>query len=516
VKRRTARPWILGGVAVILGVAALGTSARYLEQRLAGKIHAAAAAAGLRITFDELRVGLSPPFRMSGLAIERPGQAAVRIDKVTATPRLGPGLRPGLRVWLGSLTAQLPADLEARLKPSVWDLDPGRSLTLISPGGHLVLTSSAGPRGQVLNLEAGRLPLDQLVSFELEDVRNGNLGFLDGEARLEGDPRTDFGASWRFDAVGAETTGSVSVTPAGGGDPDLGIEIRFEGVDFGRVFVALGLQDGEEAPLGSLKGEVSARGTLRDPAGLEVRQEIDFSPPQRLPPGISRLRGDFSHEVITNLGVEKRIEVSPESADFIPLSDVPPLFIRALLIAEDSAFFSHPGIDLTEMPRAIATNWARGEAVRGASTITQQLAKNLFLNREKSLHRKLKELSYSFLLESAIGKSRILEIYLNIIEWGPGLYGLKPAARHYFAKHPQALTPKEIAFLVSMIPGPIKYQRSIQGGEMGPGFENLVNNLLVKLRSVDALTEEEYEAARAETLVIGPLSEEATSKEAPR
>ena len=196
------------------------------------------------------------------------------------------------------------------------------------------------------------------------------------------------------------------------------------------------------------------------------------------------------------------VEVTPESADFIAIADVPPLFVRALLIAEDAAFFGHPGIDLTELPKAIAANIARGGAVRGASTITQQLAKNLFLSREKSLQRKLKELSYSFLLESTLGKQRILEIYLNVIEWGPGLYGLRPAAHHYFDKEPAALSPREIAFLVSMIPGPVKYQRSIQGGEVTSGFDTLVNNLLVKLRSVDALSEEEFQAALAETLAF--------------
>ena len=154
------------------------------------------------------------------------------------------------------------------------------------------------------------------------------------------------------------------------------------------------------------------------------------------------------------------------------------------------------------MPKTLATNWERGEAARGGSTITQQLAKNLFLTREKSLHRKLQELSFSFLLESTLGKSRILEIYLNIIEWGPGLYGLKPAAQHYFDKDPWALSPKEIAVLVSLIPGPVKYQRSIQGGELRRGFETLVKNLLVKMRSVDAISEDEFQAALAEKLVF--------------
>jgi membrane peptidoglycan carboxypeptidase len=218
---------------------------------------------------------------------------------------------------------------------------------------------------------------------------------------------------------------------------------------------------------------------------------------------VARLRGDFVHEVTAADGRRQTIEVSPASPGFIARADIPPLFVQTLLIGEDAAFFSHRGLDLGELPKALAANWAQGRAVRGASTITQQLAKNLFLSREKSLHRKLQELALAFLLESALGKDRILEIYLNVIEWGPGLYGLRPAARYYFGKEPGALTPKEMAFLVALIPGPIKYQRSFEDGSLSPGFEPLVTNLLVKLRSVDALSEEEYAAALAQTLSFG-------------
>jgi len=99
--------------------------------------------------------------------------------------------------------------------------------------------------------------------------------------------------------------------------------------------------------------------------------------------------------------------------DFIALRDVPPLFVRTLLLAEDTGFYGHRGIDLRELPAALLTNWSRGGAARGASTITQQLAKNLFLSRDKQLGRKLQELAITFLLESALGKDRILEIYLT-------------------------------------------------------------------------------------------------------
>jgi membrane peptidoglycan carboxypeptidase len=194
--------------------------------------------------------------------------------------------------------------------------------------------------------------------------------------------------------------------------------------------------------------------------------------------------------------------VSPASPDFIPLSEVPPLFVRTLLLGEDSGFFGHSGLDLSELPSAILTNWTRGGAVRGASTISQQLAKNLFLSRDKNVGRKLQELSLALLLEAGLSKARILEIYVNVIEWGPGLYGLRPASRHYFAREPSDLTPAQMALLVSLVPGPVKYQRSLASGRPSPGFRPLVDGLLAKLRSVDLLTEDEYEAARADALDV--------------
>jgi monofunctional biosynthetic peptidoglycan transglycosylase len=221
-----------------------------------------------------------------------------------------------------------------------------------------------------------------------------------------------------------------------------------------------------------------------------------------MPPAISRLRGDFVFGSDNGPGPHLPVDVSPSSPDFIALRDVPPLFVRTLLLAEDAGFYGHRGIDLRELPSALLTNWSRGEAARGASTITQQLAKNLFLSRDKEVGRKLQELAITFLLESALGKDRILEIYLNIIEWGPDLRGLRPAARSYFGREPQALTPAEMAFLVAIIPGPIKYQSSFAHGTPGPGLRSLIAGLLAKLRSVNAIGEEEYLQALGEPIVV--------------
>ena len=138
------------------------------------------------------------------------------------------------------------------------------------------------------------------------------------------------------------------------------------------------------------------------------------------------------------------------------MRDVPPLFVRTLLLAEDTSFYGHRGIDLRELPGALLTNWSRGGAARGASTITQQLAKNLFLSREKQIGRKLQELAITFLLESGLGKQRILEIYLNVVEWGPGIYGAEAAAKHHFGTTAARLSKDQAARLAAILPSPLR------------------------------------------------------------
>src|SRR5579862_8402854 len=265
---------------------------------------------------------------------------------------------------------------------------------------------------------------------------------------------------------------------------------------------SLGMAPGGGRELGSATIDVRVRGRLADPASLSVSQKINFRPPHQMPPAVARLRGDFIFSSDEGPGPHRPLDVSLASPDFIALRDVPPLFVRTLLLAEDTGFYGHRGIDLRELPAALLTNWSRGGAARGASTITQQLAKNLFLSRDKQLGRKLQELAITFLLESALGKDRILEIYLNIIEWGPDLRGLRPAARRYFGREPRELTPAEMAFLVSIVPGPIKYQSSFAHGTPGPGLRSLIDELLAKLRSVDAIGEEEYGRALGEPIVV--------------
>ncbi len=127
---------------------------------------------------------------------------------------------------------------------------------------------------------------------------------------------------------------------------------------------------------------------------------------------------------------------------------------RAVLVAEDAAFWDHDGVDYVELQKSIELDWSRGQLVRGASTITQQLAKNLYLSPSRNPVRKLRELVVARRLEAELPKARILELYLNLIEWGDGVYGVEAAARTYFSVPASALGPSEAALLAGAIINP--------------------------------------------------------------
>ncbi len=131
-----------------------------------------------------------------------------------------------------------------------------------------------------------------------------------------------------------------------------------------------------------------------------------------------------------------------------------PALTRAVLVAEDAAFWQHDGVDYAELQNSIEVDWARGALTRGASTITQQLAKNLYLSPSKNPLRKFRELIIARRLEAELSKQRIFELYLNVIEWGDGIYGAEAAAGAYFHKSAAALGPSEAALMAGAIINP--------------------------------------------------------------
>lgn len=154
---------------------------------------------------------------------------------------------------------------------------------------------------------------------------------------------------------------------------------------------------------------------------------------------------------------------------------------RALIVSEDAKFVDHEGFDWDGIAQAYEKDWRKGRIVAGGSTISQQLAKNLFLSTRRSPWRKGEEAIITVMLEHIMDKRRILEIYLNVIEWGNGIFGAEAAAQHYFGIHAAELTPDQAAKLAAMVPNPRFYDRHREA----PGLMRKTGIILERLDYAD-------------------------------
>ncbi len=143
---------------------------------------------------------------------------------------------------------------------------------------------------------------------------------------------------------------------------------------------------------------------------------------------------------------------------WVPLERIAPELRNAVIVAEDADFYRHQGVDWDAVWDAVEKNWREGRIYRGGSTITQQLAKNLYLDPSKTASRKIKEAVIAMRMEHRLSKSRILELYLNVAEWGRGIYGAEAAARHYYGKSAADLTITEASWLAAILPSPWRYE----------------------------------------------------------
>src|SRR4030043_81542 len=143
---------------------------------------------------------------------------------------------------------------------------------------------------------------------------------------------------------------------------------------------------------------------------------------------------------------------------WVPLSDISPYLIKAVLIAEDDKFWGHEGFDYEAIRKAIERDLKAKRLKFGGSTLSQQLARNLYLSPGKSLLRKMSEALITWRMEKVLSKRRILELYLNVVEWGEGIFGIEAASRFYFGKPARDLNPEESARLAAVLPNPRKYR----------------------------------------------------------
>ena len=196
------------------------------------------------------------------------------------------------------------------------------------------------------------------------------------------------------------------------------------------------------------------------------------------------------------------LTVGPKNRYWTPSGSIPPEMKWAVIVAEDANFYKHEGIDVKAIKQAIKYDLEKQSMARGASTITQQVAKNLFLSREKTISRKIKEVILAKRMEQELTKGRIIELYLNVVELGPMVYGIGHGARYYFNKPAAALTPRECAFLAAMLPGPrVAYNPYKNLGKVLKRSDQILR--LLKGKRV--ISDDEYRAALAQDLNINGM-----------
>jgi monofunctional biosynthetic peptidoglycan transglycosylase len=166
---------------------------------------------------------------------------------------------------------------------------------------------------------------------------------------------------------------------------------------------------------------------------------------------------------------------------WVPYNRISTHLKRAIIAAEDANFSGHEGVDWEALQRAYEKNMKKGKVVAGGSTITQQLAKNLFLSGERSYLRKTQEVVITYMLEALMDKERIFEIYLNVVEWGVGVFGAEAAAQHYYGVSAVSLSPAQAARLAVMLPKPRYYDKNRGSGYL----ERRSHLILRRMRAAD-------------------------------
>lgn len=206
---------------------------------------------------------------------------------------------------------------------------------------------------------------------------------------------------------------------------------------------------------------------------------------------VQKLKDSYPHHVIKSDEIQYVFK-KEVPRHWVKLEKISTFAQGAIVLSEDWSFYSHEGIDHDQLKTALMDVISGGK-VRGASTITQQLVKNVFLSSERTLWRKIHEMILAYKVEKTISKNRILEVYLNSIEFGPGIFGIRRASTHYFSSPPFELTPRQGAFLAMLLPSPRRYYVSFRKKKLTPFALERVDSILEKMRMGKIITPAQYE-----------------------
>jgi monofunctional biosynthetic peptidoglycan transglycosylase len=208
---------------------------------------------------------------------------------------------------------------------------------------------------------------------------------------------------------------------------------------------------------------------------------------------VSRLQDEYPHIRLSESKLEADYEISPKRpSGWVPLNQISKYAKWSIIFSEDWSFYDHEGIDVEQIKTALS-QMVEEKKFRGASTITQQMVKNVYLSESRTVTRKIHEIILAQKVEKILTKNRILEVYLNVIEYGPGIFGINEASKHYFRKTPSALTPREGAFLAMLLPSPKKYYTSFKKKCLTEFARSRIRNILKKLKMGKVINGTQYE-----------------------
>jgi hypothetical protein len=222
--------------------------------------------------------------------------------------------------------------------------------------------------------------------------------------------------------------------------------------------------------------------------------------------GVARFRAPFRHTAYDPQGRPVVVETGPGTPDWVPFSAISKFMEAAVLTTEDGGFLRHQGFDHEAIRNSIRENLRKKKFVRGASTLSMQLAKNLYLDRGKNLSRKLQEAVLTMYLEQELTKEQILELYLNVVEFGPMIYGIGPAAHYYFETSANELSLGQALYISSILPNP-KVQHFGSGGAVSAGWMAYLHKLMKIAHARSHVSDEELEEGLRETVIRGAPSQ---------
>jgi len=385
----------------------------------------------------------------------------------------------------------MPLPLVANLLPAIpWHAPEHSHLN-----ARLVLETRSVDRvgvSGVVELVNGAIASDRVAPVPVEDLNltlSGQGYFMPMQRRLEieaggleiADARIDLQGSvaMRDGKYAADLSIALdetscdkairAISPALLGDL---VHASWDGTIAGKIALQI---DSEKLDETKLEIDVSDRcGFVTVPAIVDLR----------------RFRLPFVHTVLEPDGSVVDLETGPGTTTWTYLDDISPFLVHAVLSHEDSRFFTHGGFSPPHIRNALVKNLEQGRYVVGASTITMQLVKNVFLRREKTLARKTQEVLLTWWIERVMEKRDILELYLNVIEYGPGVYGIRNAAMHYFKRLPSDLSPAEAVYLSTILPNPKKYYGAYERGSISERWAERMRKIFTRLRARGRYTEE--------------------------